>query len=161
MENDILSALDWRVSCHTPMDFARYILELLPEQLPSYVSDTLLEDCQTYIDYAVTDVYFSCFTPSVVGSSCVASSLNNSNILSLPEKQAIWTRLSELCHFDLSTKEVVAVQQGLLQCVIPCKPNSISKLTKLSHSNTAGSAYSMDARSTLSPICVVKTARQA
>ena len=114
MEKDILSALDWRVSGHTPMDFARYLLELLPEQVPSYDSDSLLEICQKHVDFAVTDIYFSCCTPSVVGISCLASSLTQSYSLSLSDKEAVWATLLELCHFDLSPKEVIAAQQRLL-----------------------------------------------
>ena len=161
MEKDILSALDWRVSNHTPMDFARYLLELLPGQVPSYDSVSLLEICQEHVDFAVTDIYFSCCTPSVVGISCLASSLTQSYNLSLLEKQALWVTLSELCHFDLSPKEVIAARQRLLSHALPCKPDTVSKLATLSQSNIAVSAYSMDGESSSSPICVIKTARQA
>mmetsp|Transcript_25020 Transcript_25020/g.45066 ORF Transcript_25020/g.45066 Transcript_25020/m.45066 type:complete len:285 (-) Transcript_25020:50-904(-) len=153
MEKNILSALDWRVSSHTPMDFARYLLELLPGQAPSYDSDGLLEMCQKQVDLAVTDIYFSCCTPSVVGISCLASSLTQSYSLSLSEKQALWVTLSRLCHFDLSPKEVIAARQRLLSYVSPYKPNSVSKLATLSQSNTSVSSSS--------PICVMQTARQA
>eukprot|EP00571_Detonula_confervacea_P014616 CAMPEP_0172309086 /NCGR_PEP_ID=MMETSP1058-20130122/9480_1 /TAXON_ID=83371 /ORGANISM="Detonula confervacea, Strain CCMP 353" /LENGTH=193 /DNA_ID=CAMNT_0013021639 /DNA_START=58 /DNA_END=636 /DNA_ORIENTATION=+ len=61
MEKEILSALDWRVSCRTAIDFSRDLLELLSdEQVPSYVSDSLIGACQKHLDYAITDINLSC-----------------------------------------------------------------------------------------------------
>lgn len=162
MENDILTALNWRVSCHTPMDFARHLLELLPAELSSSHSAILLEDCQKNVDVAVTDIYFSCLTPSTLGISCLTRSLTNSRILSLSEEQIIWARLSEMCGFDLSSNEVMASRQRLLSHAPPCKSNSLSKLNAFPRSNAAVSLSSVN--SGLSPssvVCVTQTARIA
>jgi len=161
MEYDILSALNWRVSCHTPMDFARDLLELISdEQVPSHVSDSLLKACQKHLNYAITDINLSCFKPSILGSSCLASSLMESDLLSFSEKQAIWAQLSELCSFELSSKEVVAVQQCLLSHANPCKSSTVSKRGTMSHHSSIVSAYSNDGV-TSSPVCVTQIARQA
>jgi len=161
MERDILSALDWKLPCHTPMDFARCILDLLPEYLPSCVSDTLLEDCQKNVHHATTDIYFSCLTPSVLGISCLVSSLADCDILPISEKEAIWSRLSDSCHIDLSTDEVIASKRRLLSRASLCKPSSTPKPTEPRRSNTSASSYGVDGRSTPSPICVKQIARQA
>lgn len=159
MEKDILTALEWRVSCYTPMDFARSLLQLLhDEEVPLYVSDSLLQACQMHLDHAVTDMHLSCHTPaSSLGISCLASSLMESDALSLAEKQLIWGQFSEICDFDLSSKEVLAAQQCLLSHSSPFKPSNSSKCTSLlQQSNVTHSA-----NNTSSPICVSKTARQA
>lgn len=162
MEMDILSTLGWRVSVHTPMDFARHLLEVLPEQVDSSISFSLLQSCQKHLDYIITDVHFSCSKPSAVGISCLSYSLSESEVLSLSQKQAIWMQLSELCDFDLSSQEVVVAQQCLMAQSSPCKESTFSKQSKLSQQSiTIVSAYSVDDGSTSSPTCVVQTARQA
>lgn len=160
MEMDILSTLGWRVSVHTPMEFARHLLEMLPEQVDSIIYCSVLEACQEHLDYVITDVHLSCSKPSDVGISCLASSLSESDLLSLTQKQAIWMQLSELCDFDLSSHEVVGAQQCLMAQLSPCKQNTSSN--KLSQqSSTIFTGYSVDGESTSSPICIVQTARQA
>lgn len=165
MENDILSALNWRVSGHTPMDFARHLLELLTEQkqLSSHDSDSLLEICQKHVDFTISDIYFSSCTPSTVGISCLASSL-----VDCRQRHAIWATLSELCQFDLLPNEVIVAQQRLWSHFSPpCKKSAdtVSKMTRKlssSQSNVAVSSYGgADDVSLSSPICVIQTARQA
>mmetsp|Transcript_15666 Transcript_15666/g.33083 ORF Transcript_15666/g.33083 Transcript_15666/m.33083 type:complete len:293 (+) Transcript_15666:183-1061(+) len=160
MEKDILSALDWRVACHTPMEFATYLLELLPKQ---YHSDELLEMCQEHIDFALTDIYFSCCKPSVIAISALASSLTESCRLSLSEKQTFWLTLSELCSFDLAQTEVIATQQRLLSNSSKSKQDCTSKVTALTQTNSTVYTYSSDTGSPSysSPILVTQTARQA
>lgn len=165
MEQDILSALDWRVACHTPLDFARHLLEGLPEEVAvsSYASDDLLDACQRHLDYAVTDINFSCLKPSVLGIASLARSLTSSDILSLQEKQAVWLALSEMCSFDLVANEVILAQEQLLsQESSPCKPSitSVMKLTTLSQHQSSTQPNRMDCR-TSSPRSVTQTARQA
>jgi len=161
MENDILAALDWRVSCHTPMDFARNLLELVSdEEVALRVSDNLLESCQKHLDFAITDISFSCFKPSILGTSCLATSLMDSDLLSFSEKQSIWVRLTELCNFDLSSSEAVAIQQCFLSHAHPTKSNTVSKLGSKSRHSSMVSAYLTEGVSS-SPKCVTQIARQA
>ncbi|KAL7541266.1 hypothetical protein ACHAXR_012027 [Thalassiosira sp. AJA248-18] len=164
MEMDILSTLGWRVACHTPMDFVRHMLELLSSDKEVSSSGSLLLEraCQKHLDYAITDIGFSCMKPSVVAISCLASSLTESDALSLTQKQTIWVQLSELCDFDLSSQEVIVAQQCLLShSSPPCnKSNTVLKLS--SQTSPVVSAYTVDAGSvSSSPVCVIKTARQA
>ncbi len=163
MENDILSALDWRVSCHTPMNFAMPLLELVPEdELSAGESLSLLEECQRNVSRTVTDIHFSCLPPSAVGISCLAVSLENCRVLSHSEKRAVWIRLSKSGHFNLSSRGVVKSQQRLMSHASPSKPNVASKLDSVSQSGAAVSAYGVDCGSlSASPICVTQTARQA
>lgn len=164
MEKDILCALGWRVSCFTPLDFARHLMQLLSkeQEVSASISDSILESCAKHLEYATTKLGFSCIKPSIVGISCLASSLTECNALSDVEKQAIWDELSESCDFDLSSKEVLAAQQYLLSHVVslPCKQydgnDNVSKSSKLSRQQSNGSVCS-----TSSPVCVVQMARQA
>ena len=161
MEKDILTALNWRVSCYTPMDYARSLLELLPE-VPSCVSESLLQACQTHLNYAVSNIYFTCCTStSALGISCLSAALTESNILKLSEKQAIWCQLSDICDFSLTTKEVVAAHQCLIALSTPYPveeqiTSPLNKTSLLKQSNVT-----VFANSTSSPVCVSQTARQA
>jgi len=161
MEHDILSALDWRVACHTPMDFVRHLLELLPE-LSSHDSNTILQVCQKHIDeYAVKDIYFSPFAPSIVGISCLAISLAVIDTLSLSKAEGIWYQLSESCdNFELSSKEVMSVQQRLLLRVTPTMRNK-SNSSKLCGTASKSTVINNVVGGSLSPICITQTARQA
>lgn len=152
MERDLLAALDWRVSCHTPMEFARHLLELLPEELPPRAADALLEECRKNVDRTLPDVHFASFAPWVVGTSCLATSLSDSDVLSPSEKQACSSRLSELCDFNLASKEVAAVRQRLQPFASPKKSDLARKLSQVSLSK---------AKAPSSPVCVTRAARQA
>jgi hypothetical protein len=157
MEKDILKALGWKVACHTPLDVARHLLELLGDDIPSSITKILLDDCQKHLDYAMTDMGFSITKTSVVGISCLAASIAESECLSLAHKQAIWYDLSDMVDFDLSSQEIMAAQQCLLSHSSPSKVGYSGSNFKLSSSSTnitssVGSA---------SPVCVSQTARQA
>mmetsp|Transcript_7084 Transcript_7084/g.11523 ORF Transcript_7084/g.11523 Transcript_7084/m.11523 type:complete len:304 (+) Transcript_7084:70-981(+) len=158
MENEILNALDWRVSCHTPMEFARHLLELLPEEddIPSCQSEVILEECQKNLDCTIADMYFSSLAPSVVGIGCLASALTKNNTLTLSEKQTIWSRLSskEECKFDLSSKEVIAVIHRLDP---PTTSHDAS--SKLTTTSSQSNNHVLSVPS--SPVCVTQVARQA
>mmetsp|Transcript_36274 Transcript_36274/g.78272 ORF Transcript_36274/g.78272 Transcript_36274/m.78272 type:complete len:301 (-) Transcript_36274:91-993(-) len=161
MEHDILSALDWRVACHTPMGFVRHLLELLPK-LSSHDSNTIIQVCQNLIDeYAIKDIYFSPFAPSVVGISCLAISLAIIDTLSLSKAEGIWYQLSESCEdFELSSKEVMSVQQRLLSRVTPTTRNKSNSFKFRGTVSKSAVVNNVDGGS-LSPICVTQTARQA
>lgn len=168
MENEILNTLGWRVSCHSPMEFARHLLELLPEEddIPSSCCDTdaLLEDCQKNVDHAIADMYFSSFAPSVVGIGCLANALTKNNALTLSEKETIWSRLSkskepECRLFDLSSKEVIAVIHRLN----PSTSSQSSVSWKLTTTSSPSSPQSNNNVLSVpsSPVCVTQVARQA
>jgi len=161
MENDILSALNWQVAVHSPMDFARCLLELLPEYLPPRVYNSLLETCQKHVDFAVSDVSFLSYAPSVVGTSCLLSALSNCHSLSLLEKQTHWVTLSEMCQFDTSPNEMIAAQQCLRSQTTPCSSVIASTLAKSLHSIVPLSAYSENNRLSSSLTCVIQVARLA
>lgn len=152
MESDMLAALDWRVSCHTPMDFARHLLELLPGELLPRVADVLLEECQKNVDRTISDIYFSSFAPWELGTGCLATSLSDSDVLPPSERRACWSRLSKLCDFDLSSKEIMASRRRLQSFASPRKPDLERKLGRMSLSKAAAPP---------SPVCVTRSAQQA
>ncbi|KAL7547966.1 hypothetical protein ACHAWF_011242 [Thalassiosira exigua] len=158
MESDILRALEWRVSGHTPMDFVRTLLELLPEgQMSSTATESILEDCQEHLDRAVSDLSSTSSKPSVVGASCLASSLAKNRLLTASQKRATWIALNKYC--DLSSAEVVAVTSRLFSDAKPCRGSGSSDAIaarKLRQQQQAGS-YGGNVRT--SPVCV--SARQA
>ena len=121
MEAELLSALEWRVAVHTPMDVVRLLLALLSDRLSSPKAEALLESCQWHVDASATDMYFACRAPSVVGVACLASALDASNEWSPAAKQALWSELSDACHFDLHPPEVTAVRGRLLLYTTPCE----------------------------------------
>eukprot|EP00571_Detonula_confervacea_P006939 CAMPEP_0172320742 /NCGR_PEP_ID=MMETSP1058-20130122/41293_1 /TAXON_ID=83371 /ORGANISM="Detonula confervacea, Strain CCMP 353" /LENGTH=296 /DNA_ID=CAMNT_0013036069 /DNA_START=131 /DNA_END=1021 /DNA_ORIENTATION=- len=160
MEKDILFALDWRVSCPTPMEFVRHLLELLPEKIKSSFSDSLLEASQKHMDHTATDFYFTFCKPSVIGASCLVSSLAGTDILSSSQRQTFWLQLSSLT--DLIG--IMEAQNRLLKGLPQSKPNTLSKLTKpsiTSKSVTLSQPKSLAASGDSSPVCVTQTARQA
>ncbi|KAL3762347.1 hypothetical protein ACHAWU_003852 [Discostella pseudostelligera] len=165
MEYDILTALEWRVSCPTGMDFARSICELIREDdnLPSYIADSILGSCEQHMDNAVADINFWCCRPSVLGISCVVSALAASDVLTLEESQAIWVRLSTLCNFDLSSVDIAAAQQYLMSQSSQCESDIISQVAKQQQpvpNTSADMSYNVEVGS-LSPISVVQSARTA
>lgn len=166
MEMDILTALEWRVSCPTGMDFARAICDLIrhDDNVSSYISDDILGSCEKHMDNAVADINFWCCKPSVLGISCVVSALAGSEVLTLEESQAIWFRLSKVCKFDLSSTEIAAAQQYLLSQASLCESSIItSHAEKQAMSNSATGvdmSYNVEVGS-LSPISVVQSARTA
>lgn len=159
MEKDIMKALGWRVACHTPLDVARHLLDLLGEDLPSSITKVLLDDCQKHLDYAMTDMGFSMTKTSVVGISCLAASIVEADeSLSLLQKQAIWYDLSDMVDFDLSSAEIMAAQQCLLSSSSRSKVGC-SGASKIKLSSSATNITSSIGSS--SPVCVSQTARQA
>lgn len=164
MEMDILSAINWRVSCHTAIDYARTLLELFceDEHLPSGIADVLLGDCEKQMGDAIADIRFLCCKQSELGIYCVAFSLAESKWLSLSEKVAVWVRLSESCDVDdvdLSLMGGDDSQQYLAQAS-PCKPNTVSKLV-ISSQWQPSAAFSKYSAGSSSPVCISFTAQNA
>mmetsp|Transcript_29199 Transcript_29199/g.47928 ORF Transcript_29199/g.47928 Transcript_29199/m.47928 type:complete len:291 (-) Transcript_29199:109-981(-) len=162
MEKDILFALDWRVSCPTPMEFVRYLLELLPEKINSSISESILEASQKYVDHTATDFYFTSCKPSVVGASCLASSLIGTDILSSSERRAFWLQLARITDLIDVMEAQIKLVEGRTLCkpitvsnVATRKPIISSKAAALSQSKTA------IASGNSSPVCVTQTARLA
>ena len=126
MEMDILSAINWRVSCHTAMDYAWTLLELIRgEHLPSGIADSFLGDCEKQMGNAIANIRSSCCNQYKLGICCVAFSLDKNKLPSFSETDAIWVRLSELCDVDLTSIGGAASQQYLAR-TSPCKLNTDS-----------------------------------
>lgn len=159
MEKDILYALEWKVAVHTALDFTRTLLELVEKHLPTCVSDDILSSCQKHMDFVITNLTLSCIQPSTVGICCLASSLSECDMLSVTQKQSIWNALSEKCHFDLMSSQVVSAQQCLLSQTSPSKLVIMGASYKSSRS--VSSIVSPIGSGSSSPVCVSRTARQA
>jgi hypothetical protein len=159
MEMDILSTINWRVSCHTAIDYARTLLELIHENkhLPSSIANDLLGDCKNQMGDVIAGIRFLCCKQSELSIYCVAFSLAKNKWLSLLEKQAIWVRLLESCDVDLSLMRGATSQQNLARASL-FKPNTVSKLVISSqqHPSAEFSKYSTAGSSSL--VCISCTA---
>lgn len=161
VEEDILFALDWRVSnSHTPMEFVRQLIEILPVK-----PDGLEEACQRNMDRTGTNFYFTFCKPSVVGASCLASALTEGDILNSTQRQAFWLQLA-----DITDLMGVMEAQSKLYEVKPIKKSKVSKKSSSKKSSSVAtskksSVYSQPrklvASGDTSPVCVTRSARQA
>ena len=106
MEQDILSALDRRVS-PTPMDFIRQLLKLLPEEFHA----KLLKSCDNFLVKASKDLSYSWYKPSVLGAGILSSSLVVSNLLKSHDRKRFWNQLTR--NVDLIS--AMEVEKKLLQ----------------------------------------------
>ena len=162
-EMDILSAIGWRVSCHTAMDYARALLELIREDvcLTSVIVRSLLSDCEWQMGVSIADIRFSCLKQSELGTRWVAISVAKNECLSLSEKEAALTLLSESCDINPSSIGGAASWQYLAHSS-PCKSNIVSKLGVSSQQqpSVAISNYS-NARSSSPNSIFCGSARQA
>ena len=145
MEKDILFALEWRVSGPTPMEFVRHLIELLPSCEPN---SSVLENAEKYMDQTTTDVQFSFFKPSVVGASCLISSLTQSHCFYSDDLE----RLSQI----IELSDVTELQKKLNVKTTICQPKSSSKSRDVS---TKIRRRSINV--TGSPICVAHTSAAA
>lgn len=150
MESDILFALEWRVSGPTPMDFVRHMIQLLPSNESN--TSLLLDGTVSYMDQTVNDVQFSSFKPSVVGATCLLSSLAQTNCLRPEDLDSFWVKLSQI--IDLT--DVTELQKRLNVNTPICHISSSRKPRDVATKNRR---RSISLSSTSSPICV--TARQA
>ena len=151
MERDILFALDWRVSGPTPMDFVRHLIELLPS---CESNCSIIENAQKYMDRVTSDVQFSLFKPSVVGASCLVSSLTQTYCFSSDELDSFRFRLSQIVDLD----EVVELQTKLNVDTSTCLPKLSNKTKDVS---SAKRRRSITLSSTASPVCVIRTSAAA
>ena len=148
MERDILFALDWRVSGPTPMDFVRHLIELLPS---CESNCSLAENAEKYMDQVTSDLQFSFFKPSVVGASCLASSLTQAHCFSADELASFSLRLSQI----VDVAEVVEVQKKLNVDTSICLPKLSNKSKEAS---TMKRRRSITLSSTSSPVCISSAA---
>lgn len=148
MECDFLFALDWRVSGPTPMDFVRHLIELLP----SYESNSsLLENTGKYMDQTITDVSFSFFKPSVIGASCLISSLTETHNLSSHDLDSVWVILSEI----IDIADVKRLQNMFNVNASICLTKSSSKSRDVSTEIRRSSSTTFSS-TTSSPVCVTR-----
>ena len=141
MEEDVIFALDWRVSTPTPGHFIREFVELLPVRLDAQPRDRLVAAALAHVDATTTDFYMSFYHPSAVGAACLSSALLREDVLTTAQRQAFWMQLGELT--DLI--DIMEVQNKLLEGKTLCKPvvveaNKENKKTTSSKKSTKAAA---------------------
>jgi len=153
MEQDILSAIDWRVSSHTAMDYARALLELIREDLSSTAMNNLINDCEKQMHADIADIRYSCWTRSKLAVRCVTISLTKNESLSHSKKAYILNRLSESKHFCQSSS-----QQSLSRTISPILDCASKYEEFITMTTASNNQVAVESRS---PVCVVYTTRQA
>lgn len=157
MEKEILSAIEWRVSSHTAMDYARALLELINEDgcLSSADLNNLIGDCEKHMGDAVMDIHYSCYKRSELGIRCVITALAENETLSLSKKESILDRLSESCDVILSSS------RQNIDRASPFKQYTVLKRRVSSQNQSTAAASNHITFASRSPICISCTSQQA
>lgn len=113
MEQNILSALHFRVNGPTPLGFVQYIMALIPRSVHPTVASILMDYARYQIELAVSEQSFVDVRPSVVALAAVLNALEGMDSSVLPIKaQAKFIRNIEK-YTGLPTDEVEVVQSKL------------------------------------------------
>ena len=109
LEEDVISSLDFRLSIPTPIDFSRLLVMFLPHDI-QVSKVNLLDECQKKVAYTSTDMYFTLCKPSVVGASCLISTLIDMDIMSSTQRRVFYSKVASVV--DLI--DVIQAQNRLL-----------------------------------------------
>jgi hypothetical protein len=113
MEQNILSALHFRVNGPTPLGFVQYIMALIPRSVHPTVASILMDYARYQIELAVSEQSFVDIRPSVIALASVLNALEGMDSSVLPIKaQAKFIRNIEK-YAGLPTDEVEIVQSKL------------------------------------------------
>lgn len=140
-ENEILNALQWRVSgCPTSHDFVHDILALLPPS--AYHGDettamTIIDFSRFQCEIAVCDYGLSMQKKSTVALAAILNSIEgvDESLLSASSRFRFFKRVSEVTGFELFTRDVNTVRTRLLDLF------------------SANSGFEMPQIANLTPIC--------
>mmetsp|Transcript_7750 Transcript_7750/g.16592 ORF Transcript_7750/g.16592 Transcript_7750/m.16592 type:complete len:289 (-) Transcript_7750:41-907(-) len=154
MEKEILFYLDWKVSGPTPLDFARYLLELLPGSVQSSHAEYILQNAEKHLEYATSEMFFSSYNPSIVGVGCIISALKDTEVLSSEEQHLFLEHSSKALALDFRSPEVIEVRRRMLSPSTPRGKVSMVESRKMSVSNSSLSNYTSGSSS---PVCVSQT----
>lgn len=153
MEQDLLSALNWRVAVHTPMDVARCLVELLPARLSPRTAEQLLEACQRHVRAALSDVAFLPCAPSAVGLGCLRRALRERPVGALHEEQTPLATWADVCRAEALSKGARAAPPPL-----PLRTawrDSTVRVSKFADADSDEGGWSS------SFTCVIRAAQQA
>lgn len=153
-EKEILFSLDWKVSGPTPLDFARYLLELLPETVQTSHAEYILQNAEKHVEYATSEMFYSRYKPSIVGVGCIMNALEDTEILSSEEQYLFLKQLSAAMALDLGSSEIFEIQQQMLPQSPQREKISTVESRKSSKSNSSVSNYTSGSSS---PVCVSLT----
>jgi len=150
-EEDILFALDFRLTTPTPMEFIRHYIHLLPSE--TIDKKNLLKECEKRVEYTSTDIYFTFCKPSCVGASIFTSILLDQDVLSSTQRQTLYLKLAKMT--DLI--EVMECQKKLGAG----KAVSIPLISSVKKSVSKVATTPIVALGDSSPVSVEKTPRAA
>lgn len=132
LEEDILFALDFRLATPTAMEFVQHYMKLLPQEVDI---SCVLKDCQEKIAYTSTDFYFTFFKPSVIGASCLASTLIGKDLLTNKQRQTFYLHLA-------NTSNLIDIIEAEKKLVAEYKEESISNTVSKASNKTSTTSIS-------------------
>ncbi|KAL3809255.1 hypothetical protein ACHAXA_007992 [Cyclostephanos tholiformis] len=144
-ENDILSALEWRVlaSIPSPMEYVRHFVDLLPKDYVDINGDVILDRAAMFMDVATSDVYFSTCRASHVGMACLARALDDVMPPTSPlDREAIMKELTDKLDWYIVADD------------------DIRKIEKRLRAESSGCESRMTTRATTSRVGLISTAGQ-
>uniref|UniRef100_A0A7S4EJ60 Cyclin-like domain-containing protein n=1 Tax=Pseudo-nitzschia australis TaxID=44445 RepID=A0A7S4EJ60_9STRA len=113
MEQNILEAIDWRVSGPTPLAFVLHYLAFLPNIVPSPVMEAIFDYARYQIELGIADHSFVKSKPSVVGMAALLNALEGMDSTLLPDR--IHDRLLRtiIMYTSIDLDEVEIIQMRL------------------------------------------------
>lgn len=110
MEQDILEAIDWRVSGPTPLAFVLHYLAFLPEIVPSSVVEAIFDYARYQTELGIADHCFVKSKPSVVGMAALLNALEGMDTDLLPERVQDLLIRTIVIYTSIDLEEVEKVQ---------------------------------------------------
>lgn len=116
MEQQILSALDFRVNGPTPLGFVQYFMALIPPMVHHSVTALLMDYARYQIELAVADQSFVGIKPSELALASLLNAMEGMDTSLLPSKlQAKFLRsIEKISHISSPTIEATQAKLSLL-----------------------------------------------
>jgi len=111
MENDILSALNWRVHGPTVLSFLEHFFALIPtmSMQNNKAWQGMIEKSKQYTELTLEDFFFVTQKPSTVAIAIISNSLKHipSDILTAADRLCLFLRISNASNIDIRSQEII------------------------------------------------------
>jgi len=126
MENDILSALNWRVHGPTANSFLEHFFALVPTEISIQnkpIWQRVIQISKQYIELTLDDFFFVTEKPSIVAVAIISNSLKHipHNLLNAADRLNFFLRIANVSTIDIRSEEIILATKRLASI-----PNQIS-----------------------------------
>merc|ERR1719361_446021 len=125
MENDILSALNWRVHGPTVTSFLEYFFALIPTTSTQNRSvwQEIIQKSKQYIELTLDDFFFVTQKPSTCAIAIISNSLKHipRDLLNATERFNFFLQIANASKIDIRSQEIILATKRLASI-----PNQIS-----------------------------------